>query len=52
MASYMIWKIDNKYNLDLGAFVGPLGLAGQTAWVGLDPCLLFAYQFWYTNHPQ
>ncbi|CAN8097788.1 unnamed protein product [Discula destructiva] len=32
MASYLIWKVDNKYNLDMGAFVGPLGLAGQTAW--------------------
>lgn len=33
MASYMVWKIENKYNLDLGNWVGPLGLAGMTAYV-------------------
>ncbi|KAI3393584.1 hypothetical protein diail_3933 [Diaporthe ilicicola] len=31
-ASYMIWKVDNQYNIDLGNWVGALGLAGQTAW--------------------
>lgn len=29
----MIWKIDNKYDLDLTNWLGPLGLAGMTAWV-------------------
>lgn len=33
MAAHMIDKIENKYNLDLGNWVGPLGLAGMTAWV-------------------
>ncbi|KAF3766433.1 NAD(P)-binding protein, partial [Cryphonectria parasitica EP155] len=28
----MIEKLENKYNLDLANWVGPLGLAGQTAW--------------------
>lgn len=28
----MIWKIENKYNLDLHHSVGALSLAGQTAW--------------------
>ncbi|KAJ0120887.1 nadp-dependent leukotriene b4 12-hydroxydehydrogenase [Diaporthe amygdali] len=32
MASHMIWKVENKYNIDLGNWVGALGLAGQTAW--------------------
>lgn len=32
MAAHMIWKVDNKYNIDLGNWVGALGLAGQTAW--------------------
>lgn len=27
MASYMVWKIENKYNLDLSNWVGPLGLS-------------------------
>lgn len=54
MASYMIWKIDNQYNLDLGAFVGPLGLAGQTAWVRpgswYPSCVLIGYtNFVYQN---
>ncbi|KAG8163023.1 hypothetical protein KVR01_007501 [Diaporthe batatas] len=31
-ASHMVWKVDNKYNIDLGNWVGALGLAGQTAW--------------------
>lgn len=25
MASYMVWKVENKYDLDLGNWVGPLG---------------------------
>lgn len=36
MASYMIWKVENKYDLDLGNWVGPLGLAGMTAWVSFQ----------------
>lgn len=37
-ASYMIWKVENKYNLDLTHWLGALGLAGMTAWVsGHDP---------------
>lgn len=32
-ASYMIWKVENQHNLDLSNWVGPLGLAGMTAWV-------------------
>ncbi|KAK1991924.1 zinc-binding dehydrogenase [Colletotrichum falcatum] len=28
-------KIQNPYNLDLGLFLGPLGLSGLTAWSGL-----------------
>lgn len=31
----MIQKVENKYNLDLGNWVGPLGLAGMTAWVSI-----------------
>ncbi|ROW11960.1 hypothetical protein VPNG_05231 [Cytospora leucostoma] len=32
MAAYLIWKVENKYNIDLAHWVGALGLAGQTAW--------------------
>ncbi|PSR78131.1 hypothetical protein BD289DRAFT_377040 [Coniella lustricola] len=32
MAAYMIDKVENKYDLKLENWVGPLGLAGQTAW--------------------
>lgn len=32
MASPLIWKVDNKYNLDLANYLGPLGLPGMTAW--------------------
>ncbi|KUI67860.1 NADP-dependent alkenal double bond reductase P2 [Cytospora mali] len=32
MASHMVWKVDNKYNIDLAHWVGALGLAGMTAW--------------------
>jgi NADPH-dependent curcumin reductase CurA len=32
MASPLVWKIENKYNLDYSHFMGPLGLAGMTAW--------------------
>ncbi|KAH8668843.1 hypothetical protein BX600DRAFT_480814 [Xylariales sp. PMI_506] len=32
MASHLVWKADNKYNLDLSHYLGPLGLAGMTAW--------------------
>ncbi|KJZ75137.1 hypothetical protein HIM_05623 [Hirsutella minnesotensis 3608] len=28
-------KVDNSLGLDLGCFLGPLGIAGQTAWSGL-----------------
>lgn len=33
MAAPMVWKVDNKYGLDLAHYMGPLGLAGMTAWV-------------------
>lgn len=32
MASPLVWKVDNDYNLDLKHYVGTLGLAGMTAW--------------------
>lgn len=32
MAGHIIWKVENKYNIDLTNWVGPLGLAGMTAW--------------------
>lgn len=32
MAAHMIWKVENEYNIDLRNWVGPLGLAGMTAW--------------------
>lgn len=32
MASPVVWKVNNKYNLDLNNYIGPLGLAGMTAW--------------------
>ena len=32
MAAPLVWKIVNKYNLDLKHYVGTLGLAGMTAW--------------------
>ncbi|KAH8738435.1 hypothetical protein BGZ61DRAFT_471765 [Ilyonectria robusta] len=32
MASPLVWKVDNRYNLDLKHYVGTLGLAGMTAW--------------------
>lgn len=35
----MIWKVENKYNLDLSHWVGALGLAGMTAWVSFSRIL-------------
>ncbi|KAJ5287130.1 nadp-dependent leukotriene b4 12-hydroxydehydrogenase protein [Penicillium angulare] len=32
MASPVVWKVSNDYQLDLKHFVGTLGLAGMTAW--------------------
>lgn len=32
MAAHLVWKVENKYNLDLSHYLGPLGLAGMTAW--------------------
>lgn len=32
MASHIIWKTSNRYNLSWKHFLGPLGLAGMTAW--------------------
>ena len=32
MASPLVWKVTNKYHLDIKHFVGTLGLAGMTAW--------------------
>lgn len=32
MASPLVWKVTNDYNLDLKHYVGTLGLAGMTAW--------------------
>ncbi|KAK9416343.1 hypothetical protein SUNI508_01760 [Seiridium unicorne] len=32
MASHLVWKVENKYNLDYSHYMGPLGLAGMTAW--------------------
>ncbi|ROV89765.1 hypothetical protein VSDG_08599 [Cytospora chrysosperma] len=32
MASNMVWKVENQHNLDLAHWLGPLGLAGITAW--------------------
>ncbi|KAH6657920.1 hypothetical protein BKA67DRAFT_533102 [Truncatella angustata] len=32
MAAHLVWKVENKYNLDLTHYLGPLGLAGMTAW--------------------
>lgn len=36
-AYHLIQKVENKYDLDLGNWVGPLGLAGMTAWVSFVP---------------
>ncbi|KAI1845928.1 hypothetical protein JX265_011176 [Neoarthrinium moseri] len=32
MAAPLVWKVENKYNIDLNHYLGPLGLAGMTAW--------------------
>jgi NADPH-dependent curcumin reductase CurA len=32
MASPLVWKVSNDYNLDVKHYVGTLGLAGMTAW--------------------
>lgn len=32
MASHLVWKVENKYDLDYSHYMGPLGLAGMTAW--------------------
>ncbi|KAF9785604.1 Dehydrogenase fub6 [Fusarium sp. DS 682] len=32
MASPLVWKVSNDYNLDVKHYVGALGLAGMTAW--------------------
>ncbi|KAI1375114.1 hypothetical protein F4677DRAFT_455049 [Hypoxylon crocopeplum] len=32
MASPVVWKLTNKYDLELKHYLGPLGLAGMTAW--------------------
>ncbi|KAI8713676.1 PKS-ER domain-containing protein [Fusarium sp. LHS14.1] len=32
MASPLVWKVSNDYNLDVKHYVGSLGLAGMTAW--------------------